>query len=316
MFRRLCAFALLISPSLALGANKEYQELQRDIAQLQDAINQLRRSQDEKLAELRTLVQQALNGSNDANKAVAVIQANLQQSLTNIEAKVATPVASLTTRMDSVSGDLRTMQGSVSDLTGVINRMQTTLQDVNNQLKVMQAPAPAPPPAGGAAPGQAAAQSDAPPMSATDLYASAERDLRANRPDMALEEFTQFLKYYGNSPQASDAQFYIGYIHYGLKDYQTAAKEFDLVLEKYPADNKRAPEARLFKGKSLLNIPGRKTDAGQEFKDLIKLFPKSDYSTQACKELQDLGLRCSAPAAAPSKTKAAPKAAPKTSKKK
>ncbi len=264
MFRQLCAFALLISPSLAFGANKEIQELQRDIAQLQDTVNQLRRSQDEKLAELRTLVQQALNGSNDANRAVAVIQSNLQQSLSNIEAKVTTPVANMNTRMDSLSGDLRTMQGSVSDLTSVINRMQTALQDVSNQLKVMQAPAPAPPPPAGA-PAQpgAAAQSDVPPMSATDLYASADRDLRAGRLDMALDEFTQFAKYYGNTAQAPDAQFYIGYIHYGQGNFEAAAKDFDLLLEKAPSDNKRVPEARYFKGMSLLQIAGHKTEAAQ-----------------------------------------------------
>ncbi len=312
MFRRLCAFALLVSPSLAFGASKEIQELQRDIAQLQDTVNQFRRSQDEKLAELRTLVQQALNGSNDANRAVAVIQSNLQQSLNSIEAKVSTPVANMNTRMDSLSGDLRTMQGSVSDLTAVINRVQTTLQDVSNQLKVLQTPAPAPPPPAGGAPqqGSAAAQSEAPPMSATDLYTAADRDYRAGRLDMALDEFQQFLKYYGDSGQAADAQFYIGYIHYSQNDYQTAAKDFDMVLEKFPNDNKRAPEARYFKGMSLLKMAGHKTEAAQEFKDLIKLYPKNDYSSKACTELQNLGLRCSAPAAAPSKS------SPKATKKK
>jgi TolA-binding protein len=320
MFRRLCAFALLISPTLALGANKEYQELQRDVAQLQDAISQLRRSQDEKLAELRALVQQALNGSNDANKAVAVIQSNLQQSLASIETKVSTPVAGMNTRMDSLAGDMRSMQTSMSDLTGVINRMQTTLQDVSNQLKVIQTPAPAPPPAAGASaqPGPAAAaQPETPSMSAADLYAAAERDLRANRGDMALDEFGQFLKFYGNTPQAVDAQFYIGYIHFGLKDYQAAAKDFDQLLEKAPSDHPRVPGARYYKGMSLLNLAGHKTEAATEFKDLIKGYPKSDYSTKACDELKNLGLRCSAPAAAPKAgSKAAPKAAPKAGKKK
>lgn len=311
MFRRLCAFALLVSPSLAFAANKDIQELQRDIAQLQDSVNQMRRSQDEKLAELRAMVQQALNGSNDANKAVAVIQANLQQSLNGIQEKIATPVASLNSRMDGISADVRTMQGSVSDLTSVVNRIQTTLQDVSNQLKVMQTPAPAPPPAAGAPaqPGAAAAtQPDIPPMSATDLYASADRDYRAGRLDMALDEYKQFLKYYGNTAQAPDAQFYVGYIHYSQNDFESAAKDFDLVLEEYPADNKRAPEARYFKGMSLLKVPGHKTEAAQEFQDLIKLYPKSDYAAKACTERQNLGLRCSAPAAP---SKAAPKAARK-----
>ena len=327
MFRKLCAFALLISPTVAFGANKEIQELQRDIAQLQDTVNQLRRSQDEKLAELRAMVQQALNGSNDANKAVAVMQSNLSQSLGSIESKVSTPVAGLSSRMDAVAGDLRTMQNSVSELASVMAKVQTSLVDVTNQLKVLQAPAAAPPPAPGASSAQpgasntpfgasstppAAAGSEAPTMSATDLYANAEKDLRAGRLDMGLDGFTQFLKYYGNTAQAPDAQFYIGYIHYGQGDYQAAAKDFDLVLEKAPTAHKRVPESRYFKGMSLLKLAGHKTEAAQEFKDLIKLYPKNDYSTKACTELQNLGLRCSAPAAP---SKAAPKAAPKNKRK-
>jgi TolA-binding protein len=67
-------------------------------------------------------------------------------------------------------------------------------------------------------------------------------------------------------------------------------------VEKYPDDDTRVPEAMYYRGLSLQRIIGHKTDASQEYKDVIKQFPDTDYAKKACTELQGLGLRCSAPA--------------------
>ncbi len=293
MFRRLIACVLIASPTLLVAANKEMQELQRDVAQLQDMLRTLQRSQDEKFAALQTLVQQALNSANDANKAVAVIQSSVQQNLKEQGDKVVQPVVGLGTRMDSLTDNFRSMQQAMSDLTGTINRMQTQLTDLNNAVKVMQAP-PAPPPAGGA--GDAGAANAAPPMSATDMLANADRDRSAGRYDMAIQGYTEFLKYYGNDAKAPDAQFYIGYLHYGQGDFPTAAKDFDTLLERAPEDSPRVPQAYFYKGMSLLRSQQR-TAASDEFIELIKRYPGSDPAKQACTQLQNLGKRC--PTAAP-----------------
>ena len=160
MFRRLWVpvFAAVLAlffvgrstaPTTVYAASKQeqmLQELQRDVAQLQDTVKSLQRSQDEKFAALQVLVQQSVNIANDANKSVAVIQSSLQQSLRDQEGKVVGPVVGLSTRMDSMSNDFRGLQNSVSDLTVVINKMQTQLSDIRDTLKVMQTPPPAPPP--------------------------------------------------------------------------------------------------------------------------------------------------------------------------
>ncbi len=309
MFRRLCALALLVSSSLAFGANKEIQELQREIAQLQDAlqnaIGQLRRAQDQNFAALTALVQQAVSGSNEANKAVALLQSSISQSLSSMEGRA-------NSRMDAMSNDLHAVQNSVSDLASAMARVQTSLQDVNNQLKVLQTPAAAPPPtASPAQPGASAAQPDLPPVSAASLYADAEKDYRADRLDMALDGFKRFLNYYPDSGQAADAQFYVGSIHYRQNNFQDAAKNFDLLLQRYPNDSRRAPDAHYFKGMSLFNIRGRETEARQELQELVALYPNSDYSIKVCADVQKFGIRC---AAAPSKP--APKAGSKAGKKK
>src|SRR5215471_6993488 len=197
----LAAVLLSLTPAPSSGASKEIQELQRDVAQLQDQLKQLQQSQDRQLAEIRVLVQQSLSAATDANKSVAIIQNGFQQNLRDQEAKVVTPVVGLNTRMDQVSQDMRTVQQAVSDLTGLISKMQTQLTDLGNTIKVMQAPAPAPPPPGTSGPGGAGTMAggagisappanDAPTISATDLYANANRDRTGGKLDLALQEYS------------------------------------------------------------------------------------------------------------------------------
>jgi TolA-binding protein len=316
MFRRLWvplfAAALVVffvgrdnAPTTVYAANKQeqmLQELQRDVADLQAAVKTLQRSQDEKFAALQAMVQQSVNVANDANKSVAVIQSSLQQSLREQEEKLVSPVVQLGGRMDSMSNDFRGLQNSVSDLTALINKMQTQLSDIRDTLKVMQAPPPAPPPppAGTATDAGAGAAAAAPALPASDLYTNAEKDRSAGHFDLALQEYADYVKHYGNTSLAPDAQFYIGLIHYNQGSYDIAAQDFDEVLEKGPTDNRRVPQAFFYKGMSLLKMD-HKTDAGKEFQQLIAQFPSHDLSKQACTELQHMGLRC---AAAPTKASA------------
>jgi tol-pal system protein YbgF len=287
---------MLAAPALAPAASKEIQELQRDVAILQQQIKDLQRSQDEKFASVIELARQAIEAANRASTGVAVITSNLDKNLREQTDKVTTPVVGITTRMNEMSSDLRTLQQAVGDLTATMGRMQAQLTDINNAIKVMQAPPVAPPPAttsGGTAP---AATTDMPPMPAQKLYETARSDYGGGKYDLAIQEFTDYLKYYGNTDLAPNAQFYIAMIHYGQKNYDDAVKEFDMVLEKYPDNNKTA-EALLYKGRSLVKTPGHKTDGAAEFMEVIRRFPKSDEAVQACNERKSLGLNCGAPAA-------------------
>ncbi|MBV8730394.1 MAG: outer membrane protein assembly factor BamD [Acidobacteriia bacterium] len=301
---------LAAMPVVTQAASREIQELQRDVGLLQEQVKALQTSQDEKLAALTAMVQQAIDNANKANTGVAVIQSGFSQSTRELENKVVTPVVTLGTRMDQMSGDFRGLQNAVSDLTSIVNKLQAQLTDINNAIKVLQAP-PAPPPSqasGGVSgtpgaalggPGAASAGiADTPTMSASDLYAAALRDRTSGNLDLALQEFNQYLKWYGNTDLAANAQFYVGYIHYSQADYDDAVKEFDLVLEKYPSDNNKIPDALYYKGMSLTRL-GHRTQGSEEFKKLVKDYPNSDYSRQACSQLTAMGLRCATAAAAP-----------------
>jgi TolA-binding protein len=294
MFRRLCVLILAAAPAVAFAAaSKEMQELQRDVALLQDQVRQLQQSQDKQLAAITVLVQQAVDASNRANTAVAVIQSSFQQNISQQESKVVAPVVGLSTRMDSLSNDFRTLTQSVADLTSLVEKLQAQMTDLNNAVKVMQAPAPAPPATAGAPP---AAAANPCPSSSKDLYDNARRDLAGGKPEIALQEFGDYLRCFGSTDLAPNAQYYIGTIHLAQADYPTSLQDFDAVLEKY-SDNNKTPGALFYKGETLVKM-GRRTDAQKEYRDLIQRFPKDNMAAEACSRLTDLGYRCPAPPAA------------------
>jgi tol-pal system protein YbgF len=300
MFPRLCVWVLIASPTLAFAASKEILELQRDLTQLQQQVRDLQRSQDEKFAALQVLVQQAVDNASKANTAVAVIQSGFQQNIRDTESKVVAPVVGLSSRMDQVSNDLRTVQQAVSDVTGLMSKLQAQLTDLGNSVKIMQAPPP-PPPAQTSQGGGANAVPETPTISATDLYSNARRDLSGGKLDLALQEFSDYLKWYGSTDLAPNAQFYIASIHSSQGDYDHAVSEFDMVLEKYP-DNNKTPDALYNKGLALTKM-GRRTDGAQEYRELIQRFPANDLSKRACDQLKGMGLNCTvARAAAPAKS--------------
>jgi TolA-binding protein len=309
MFRRFTVWILLatavltVTPSRSSAASKEILELQRDVATLQDMVKAMQRSQDEKFAALQVLVQQSLNAATDANKSVAVIQSGFQQSLRDQESKVVTPVIGLSSRMDQMSTDLRTVSQAVADLGSMISSLKSQLTDLNNAVKVLQAPPAAAPPTGGSGGGIPGGAPEAPTISSQDLYANANRDRLGGKMDLALQEYADYLKFYGNTDLAPNAQYYIASIHASQNDFENAVREFDTVIEKYP-DNNKTPDAMYGKATTLMRM-GRRTDAANEFLELIKRFPRNDLSSKACDQRKSMGLGCGTRAAAPAK--AAPK---------
>ena len=306
MFRRLGVLILVAAPGLTFAASKEIQELQRDIAQLQDQVKQLQQSQDKQLAAITALVQQAIDAAGKANTSAAIIQSSLQQNLRDMESKVVPPVVGLGTRIDNMGNDFRTLQQAVADLTNSMQKVQAQLTDLTNMVKVLQAP-PAPPPGAttqGAGQGAGAA-AEVPPMSASDLFSNARRDQTSGKLDLALQEYSDYLKFFGNTDLAPSAQYYIGSIHLSQGDYPTAVKDFDTVLEKY-SDNDRTPMALYYKGQSLVKM-SRRTDAVAEYKELIQRFPSNPLATQACSQLKEMGMRCPGTGAAPARSSSSSK---------
>ena len=305
--RSLLVCLLLAVPILAPAASKEILELQRDVSLLRDQIKEFQRSQDDKLAAILEAAHSSVENARAASNGVALITSTLEKNLRDQTDKVATPVVGLSTRLNEMGAELHTLGMAVGDLTALLNRMQAQLTDLSNAMKVMQSP-PAAPPAQSGQPAQStqpAATNEAPPMPAENMYNAARQDYISGKYELATQGFADYLKYYGNTGFAPNAQFYIAMVHFVQGNFETAVKEFDMVLEKYP-DNSKTPDSMLYKGRALVKMPGHKTEGGSEFMEVIRRFPKSDQAGQACDERKKLGLNCGAPAAparAPSKRK-------------
>jgi TolA-binding protein len=160
------------------------------------------------------------------------------------------------------------MRQALNDLTGTMSRLTTQVSDLSNAIKSAQTTKAD---ASGAAP-QAA-------TSATDLLASAEGDRLGGKLGLALQEYSDYMAKFGNTPQAADAQYYIGSIHYSNQEWDDAIKAFNSLLQTYP-DSKRTPESLYYKADSLAKL-GRRPEANDTLKELRRRFPDNPLAKQS-----------------------------------
>jgi tol-pal system protein YbgF len=286
---------LIFSVIPAFGQKEKIAEIQRDILLMQDQVRALQRSQDEKMAAMQVLVQQTLESSNKANTAVAVLDAAIRDRMREQEKMLVAPVAGVGAKVETMANDFAGLRESITDLSSRMGKLQNQIADINSAIKILAAP-PAPPPS--ATPNAAGAAPTG--VSAETLYNGAMRDKSAGNADLAIEQFQNYLKWFGNTDLAPNAQYYIGEIKYLRGDLDGALMAFDTLLEKYP-DNPKTSDAMLQKGRALVKA-GFKAEARQEFTSLIKKFPTNDNAAKARTELAALNTG-SKTAARPSPTK-------------
>ena len=298
--------ALLMLSGSAFGASKEMQEMQRDIAQLQDQIRSMQSSFDQKMAAVQALVQQAADAASKANTNVSVLSAGVSSTLERELKQSLTPVAGLAAKVDNTNNDVSELRNNVQDLNNSVNRIQQMMTDLNNSVKVMSAPA-APPPSpgssgtaiGGGPPAASSSPSSAPPAEA--LFTTATRDENGGKFDLAISEYQDFIRFYPENPNAARAQFNIGNTRYTQQKFEQAASEFDVVITKYPEDTTLTPQAYFMKGMSLKNT--NKSGAIQAWRALIAKYPRSDSAAQAKEQLRAMGVSVTAGAAPPTARK-------------
>jgi tol-pal system protein YbgF len=275
----------------AFGASKEIQELQRDVALLQDQVRTLQRAQDEKFAAMQALVQQTLESVNRTNTAVAVMENKINDALKQQQLSVSGPVASVGQKLDQMAEDFRAVRESVLDMNTRMGKLDAKMADLQNLINTMQRPA-APPP-GSPSSGDMGFTTQAPSgppagMQAGDTYTNAFRDYRGGKYDLALQEFSDFLKYFGKTELGPNAQFYVADIYYRKADYDNALQAFDAVLEQY-SENSKTPDAHFMKGMSLLKM-NKRDAAAREFRDVYNKYPDSEVAPRAKEQLKLLGL--------------------------
>ena len=282
---------LALAP-FAFGASKEIMELQRDMALLQDQVRTMKSAQDEKFAAMMALVQQTLDSVTRTNTALAVMENKFNDAMKQQQQSLSGPVANVGQKLDQMAEDFRAVRESVLDMNSRMSKLDAKMADLQNLINTMQHPAP-PPPTGdnnGASNGLTGQAPSGPPpgMQAAPTYTNAYRDYKAGKYDLAMQEFGDYLRYFGSTEFAPNVQYYIGDIYYRKADYDNALQAFDAVLEHYP-DNSKTPDAHYMKGLSLLKS-GKRDAAAREFRDVYSKYPDSEVAPQAKDQLKQLGL--------------------------
>lgn len=301
---RLAIVFFALSP-FAFGASKEIMELQRDVALLQDQVRNLQSTLDQKVAAIQALTQQTLDSVNRTNTAVAVMQNGFNEAIKQQEQSLNGPVANVGQKLDQMSEDFRAVRESVLDMNTRMSKLDAKIADLENLINTVRTPAVAPPPAPGSTspsdtntsltPGlgttPASASGGAPAgLQAGTLYTSAYSDQLAGKYDIAFQEFSDYLKYFGTTDLAPNAQYYIADIYYRKADYADALTAFDAVLEKF-SDNPKTPDARYMKAMCLMKL-GRNDAAAREFRDVYMRYESEhpDIAAKAKAQLREMGL--------------------------
>jgi tol-pal system protein YbgF len=297
----LALFALPVAAPHAFAVSKEMIQLQTQVQQLQDMVQHLQTSNDERMGVIVNLVQQ---NSDNVNKMMAAVNA-LQTTLKTESDQRGTSNTQLSTQIQSLNDSVDELKTRIANLNTQLQSIQSQMQNVNGT------------PAGGAAPnagpgttavpqgpgGQAAmapAQPQAPPVD--QLYQSALRDYNSAKYGIATSEFSDVIHYYPQDPLAGNAQYYLGEISYHQGKFAAAIKSYDAVLEQY-AGNSKAPAAQLRKGQSLIEI-GQKDAGVRELRALVQRYPQTPEAQEGRSKLNGMGVRiyASKPSAYPATT--------------
>ena len=276
----------------------------REIIELQTGVNQLITGQQNMQTEItqnaavqRTLIEQSLDAVNKLNTSMSAVQKTTQDFSAASGARLDT----MGTQVQGLSDNVGDMQARIGKLDQKLTDIQNTLQNVDSKL-ASPAPAPAPalaPPVGSpnamtspngtmpTIPPGGPAASGPPPASADVLYSNALRDVNGKHYDLATQEFQDYLKYYGDTDLASNAQFYLGEVAYNQGQFQVALDSYNKVIENYPKSFKTA-SARMRKGFCLSEL-GQKASAVRELRAVVRLYPGTDEAKRSAAKLKEMG---------------------------
>lgn len=278
----------LIGPRPAEAVAREIIELQRDVTTLLQGQKDLSTQMTQDHTVIRTVVQQSADSVNGLNTTMGTLQKSVQDVQANSGARLDT----MSTQLQGLSDNLEEIKSRIGKLNQQLVDVQSAVQSIDAKVNGGggSAPAGSTPATGASAPpssGSGGAPSASSAPSADTLYSNGLRDITSGKYDLARSEFQDYLKYYGTTDLASNAQFYLGEIAYSQKQYQDAAAEYDKVLTNYPKSFKLAP-ALLKKGMALVEL-GQKTAGIRDLRDVIKRYPGTEEERRARAKLKELG---------------------------
>jgi len=260
--------SLWVTASPAWGANKDMVQLQTQVQQLQEQMTAMQRSFDERMGVMKNLVEHDTDAVNKVAAALNSLQTTLQKQQADGGGKI-----------DQVSGQIQALNDTMDELKARLAKVSKQLEDMQSAQQSMGAQQ-----AQQQAQQQAMAQAPPPDV----LYNNGLRDYNGGKNDLALQEFSDYIKFYPNTDLAGNSYYYLGEIQYRQGNYQQAAQSYDQVLQNFPSGNKAA-SAQLKKGFALIEL-GKQDEGVSDLRHLIQRYPHSPEALQARDRLRKLGV--------------------------
>ena len=285
----------LMGPRPAEAVARELIELQRDVTSLLQGQKDLSTQMTQDHTVMKTLVEQSGDTVGKLNGTMSALQKSMQDVTANSGARLDT----MSTQVQGLSDNLEEIKSRLGKLNQQLVDLQNTVQSLDAKIS---GGGGTPPSTGVSNPGgatiaqptasmpptSAPAGHSGPAPSADTLYSNGLRDITSGKYDLARQEFQDYLKFYGDTDLASNAQFYLGEIAYSQKNYDQAVTEYERVLTNYPKSFKLAP-AHLKKGMALIDL-GQKTAGVRELREVVKRYPGTEEDRRARAKLKELGV--------------------------
>ena len=248
--RWLAAVLIAGIPGVALGANKDIERLQVQVAALQSQLSSMEQTAEDTLRELKRL-----------NESLAEQNAFLRKS-----------VQDRRLQDEAISTSLRETGERLSEIAEQIQGMHTAREAA--------APVAVAVPTSDAQPPRPAAPA---PPAPRELYSQAYADYARGNYDLAIQEYEEYLRAFPETDLADNAQYWIGECLYSKQKYEEALAAWDELFRRYPGSDK-LPDARYKKGTALERL-GRRSQALIEYRAVANRYPNSEAGRKARERL-------------------------------
>src|SRR3979411_3354153 len=229
-----------VGPRPAEAVARELIELQRDVSTLLQGQKDLSSQMTQDHTVMKTLVEQ----SSDNVGKLGATMSSLQKSVQDVQANSGARLDTMSTQVQGLSDNLEEIKSRLGKLNQQLVDLQNSVQSVDAKISggggtppatgVSNPGTPMSSQPTNSAPSGGASGGTGPAPSADTLYSNGLRDITSGKYDLARQEFQDYLKYYGDTDLASNAQFYLGEISFKQKQYGDAVAAYEKVLATYP----------------------------------------------------------------------------------
>src|SRR5271163_2269818 len=278
----------LVGPRPADAVSREMIDLQHDVTTLLQGQKDMATQITQDHTVMKTLIEQSSDNVGKLNATMSSVQKSVQDVQANSGARLdtmSTQVQGLSDNLEEIKSRLGKLNQQLVDLQNIVQSLDAKISGGSPATSSTSGTNGSYASAAGGAPSSVAPGGPAP--SADTLYSNGLRDITSGKYDLARSEFQDYLRFYGDTDLASNAQFYLGEIAYSQKQYEQSVVEFDKVLTNYPKSFKLGP-AHLRKGLALIEL-GQKQAGIKELREVVRLFPNSDEERRARAKLKEVG---------------------------